>query len=324
MDLVYADENYATLYYCYQNTPASSLSNKPGTTGGEEYWVPTEVKDFVATKIFFSNLGFVENLGVNNLLLSDHGYIFGGLLPANTHYDAENPQTTNGNTILWVGSSVPSEAPFQVDASGNGIFTGRINASSGSFKGVVEAESGTMGPYTISQDGIHYIDPSSSGYWIDIFKDYLALNKVDSRGQASFSVSTNRGSLAPLLQLSETGRGVPALAIANGFVTGFGLGIRHGGSSNMTLDSTDNVVIFNNSSARTITLSPYDGLDGHIVAIIHTTSATLTVSSSKPIVQILSNGTTEAYTSASGRPEVLLAIYSASTQKWYLSFLKSS
>ena len=311
VDIVYLNGNYGTLYYCKQNHTAVQ-ANKPGTSGGNSYWAETEVQDFLATKLFFADLAWIENLGVNALKIAKAGTTYGGFMPPQTQNEG------NESTILWAGNSDATDAPFQVDRNG------AVLATNANISGEINASSGEIGPYTISQDGIHYIDPSSSGYWVDIFKDYLALHKADSQGHSSFGVSTNRGASAPLLQLSETGRGVPALAIVNGFVTGFGLGIRHGGSSNMTLDSTDNVVIFNNSSARTITLSPYDGLDGHIVAIIHTTSATLTVSSSKPIVQILSNGTTEAYTSASGRPEVLLAIYSASTQKWYLSFLKSS
>lgn len=317
VDLVYADENYATLYYCYQNTPASSLSNKPGTTGGEEYWVPTEVKDFVATKLFFSNLGFVENLGVNNLLLSDHGYIFGGLLPANTHYDAENPQTTNGNTILWVGSSVPSEAPFQVDASGNGT-----------FKGVVDAESGSIGPYSINQNGILYQDTSSTGsigfYGADVSKAGLRFGKGDSSGDSYFYVDVSRGGSRPLIKIGEDGRDAPAVSIESGYVAGLNLRLRTGGSSDMTLYQDDNLVIFNNNATRTIYLpGGYDGNDGRIIFIIHTTSSTLRVTGAS-IVQVLSTGASVVSVAESGRPETLMLIWSAEAGRWYLTFLKSS
>lgn len=317
VDLVYADENYATLYYCYQNTPASSLSNKPGTTGGEEYWVPTEVKDFVATKIFFSNLGFVENLGVNNLLLSDHGYIFGGLLPANTHYDAENPQNTNGNTILWVGSSVPSEAPFQVDASGNGT-----------FKGVVEAESGKIGPYSIGASGIKYTaDGSTPSSWkgADLDKNGLYLLNADSSGISGFQVNTSRTGNSALVTLSEDGQYQPAMYLLSGFISGFRLKVR-AISSNATLYNDDNVVIASNSSTATINLMGMaDMFDGQIVAIVHTSSSTLRVSGgATPIVQVLSSGATVVSVAESGRPETLLFVYSADNGRWYLTFLKSS
>ena len=273
----------------------------------------------IATGLIFAQEEYVVNLGVNRLKVLDNDTVVAGMMPANPSY--------NGDNILWAGSATASSAPFKVDKTGKltatgADITGAITATSGSFTGTINASSGEIGPYTIDQDGIRYQD-ASTGYWADFFKDQISLSKSDSQGQSSFVLSTSR-SIAPLITLSEHGRGKPALHIANGYITGFGLGIRHGGSSNMTLDATDNVVIFNNSSTKTITLSPYDYLDGHIVAIIHTSSSTLNVTSSKPIVRILSSGTSEVYTADSGRPEVMLAIYSASTQKWYLSYLKSS
>ena len=293
IDYVY-NADHSKMYVCIKTPPVGTpLTN---TT----YWQESAIQDFVATKIFYSQYGYVQNLGANAVkIANDQGVVSGGFMPPNTE--------GNGNTIFWAGGSTPSAAPFTIDNSGN-----------------IKANSGNIGPYSIDQTG-GFTYPLTNGVAAQFHKNYISLNNDASSGLSQFSVDTSRTGTDPLILLNEDGRGAPAIALQAGFISGFRLKVRTGGGSNLGLAVTDNVVIFSNTSSRTITLpSPYDGFDGHVIVIVHTTSTSLTISASKPIVKVLSSGASEAYTAASGTVETMLMIYSADNDKWYLSYLKSS
>lgn len=122
VDLVYYNGNYNVLYACKKSHYSSNSSAPPNTN----YWEACPMKDIIATKIFYSQLGYVENLGVNHLKVQNGSSIVGGFMSANTTYASNK---NNGNYLLWAGSDTPSTAPFSVDKDGNGNFAGVVRAS---------------------------------------------------------------------------------------------------------------------------------------------------------------------------------------------------
>lgn len=124
VDYVFYNGDYTKLYLCLKNT----ASVAPGNT---TYWQQTTLLDFVATKVFYASLGFVDNLGVRVVKIEQSGSIYGGFMPPNTNYgeDGMGGYVNNGNYIFWAGAAQPGNAVFSVDKDGvmkatAGIFSG--------------------------------------------------------------------------------------------------------------------------------------------------------------------------------------------------------
>ena len=114
VDYVFYNGDYSKMYVCKKST--SSVA--PGNT---TYWTEATLQDFVATKVIYSTLGYVDNLGVNVLKINKAGTVTGGFMPPSTD--------GNGDTIFWAGGSTPSNANFTIDKWGN------VTANSGTFSG---------------------------------------------------------------------------------------------------------------------------------------------------------------------------------------------
>lgn len=117
VDYVFAPGDTSVMYYCKTDHTSANISELSDTSK----WGSTPVTDFVATKVLYSTLGYVQNLGVNILKVQTGGVVTGGMMPPSTD--------GNGNTIFWAGSSSPGTAPFTIDKDGN------MTATSGTFSG---------------------------------------------------------------------------------------------------------------------------------------------------------------------------------------------
>ena len=127
------------MYVCIKTPPVGTpLTN---TT----YWQESTIQDFVATKVFYTEYGYVQNLGANAVKVADsNGVVFGGFMPPQT------PNEYNGDYVFWAGAATPSNAPFWIDKDGN------IKATSGTFAGFLRMPfvEITQGAYHLS--GIMY------------------------------------------------------------------------------------------------------------------------------------------------------------------------
>lgn len=135
VDYVY-NANYTKLYVCIKTPPVGTpLTN---TT----YWSESTVQDFVATKLFFAEYAYIQNLGANAVkIATPGGTVYGGFMPPSTE--------GNGNYIFWAGGSLPGNSPFTVDKDGN------INAQSGTFSGFLRM------PFEKITDGAYHLSGSS-------------------------------------------------------------------------------------------------------------------------------------------------------------------
>jgi len=112
IDVIYKDGTY---YYC-STTYYGKLSPWSNVSS---YWTAGESFDFIATKLLLAQNASIDFLTGNELYLRDaNGNITAG--------------AAGGNGInFWAGADSPSNAPFQVDVSGNvyankGVFAGYI------------------------------------------------------------------------------------------------------------------------------------------------------------------------------------------------------
>lgn len=122
--------NSGNIYYCKKDH-TSSLAI---TLANREYWEPTTMTNFVATKVLYTEYGFVKYLGANSVKIANSsGTIYGGFMPPNTD--------GNGEYILWAGGSTPSDATIKMHQNGTGYF----------------------GPYSLGPDGFEY-SVSNSNY----------------------------------------------------------------------------------------------------------------------------------------------------------------
>ena len=133
--------NHTKLYVCIKTPPVGTpLTN---TT----YWQESTIQDFVATKVFYTEYGYVQNLGANAVkIATTGGTVYGGFMPPSTE--------GNGNYIFWAGGSLPGNSPFTVDKDGN------INAQSGTFSGFLRMpfEKITDGAYQLSTNSYELAD----------------------------------------------------------------------------------------------------------------------------------------------------------------------
>lgn len=114
VDYVFPPNDTSIMYYAKKDVPAgTALSNT-------EYWASTTVTEFVATKVLYSTLGYVQNLGVNILKIISGGTVYGGFMPPSTD--------GNGDYIFWAGGSTPGTAKMTIDKYGNGYFEGTVKA----------------------------------------------------------------------------------------------------------------------------------------------------------------------------------------------------
>lgn len=296
VDFVYYNGNYATLYYCKQNHRSSDSNHPPIAPITEnDYWVASTVQEFIATKLFYSQLGYVENLGVNNLKVGDSGSLVGGFMPPYTSYDPNNPNTNNGNVILWVGGT-PSNATFSVDKYGNGKFGPFISNSNGFTYSNEEAGSSGQGESEVT---LHY--------------NKLGLNLQDQPGTVSFEASSSYSADAvveiniggygsevdkPALLIDSSYRGNPgeAIRIDKGYVTildgviqGLRPAIRVAQSTNF-LQITDHTLIIpaGLTSSSSVTL-PSPAKEGQEYIIANFSNWTTYISSPSATYYYLSN-----------------------------------
>lgn len=113
------NSDHSKMYVCIKTPPVGTpLTN---TT----YWQESTIQDFVATKVFYAEYGYVQNLGANAVKIATSGGTgYGGFMPPNTE--------GNGNTVFWAGASTPATSPFTIDKDGN------IKATSGTFAGYLQ------------------------------------------------------------------------------------------------------------------------------------------------------------------------------------------
>lgn len=128
--------DHTKLYVCIKTPPVGTpLTN---TT----YWQESTIQDFVATKVFYAEYGYVQNLGANAVkIATTGGTVYGGFMPPSTE--------GNGNYIFWAGGSLPGNSPFTVDKDGN------INAQSGTFSGFLRM------PFEKITDGAYHLSGAS-------------------------------------------------------------------------------------------------------------------------------------------------------------------
>jgi len=122
VDFVFYNNDATKMYYCKTGHTSSSQELPPSSNK----WVEATVQEFVATKVLYSALAYVENLGVNVLKIVKAGTVFGGFMPQNTANE------DNGNYILWAGGATPSTAPFRVDKDGK-VNATDLNITGGSI-----------------------------------------------------------------------------------------------------------------------------------------------------------------------------------------------
>lgn len=166
VDFVYYNGDYNTLYYCKISHTSSSSINPTNTT----YWGVAPMKEIIATKLFYAQLGFVNNLGVNILKVQNgnSGSIYGGMMPPDTDYASNK---NNGNTIFWVGGATPDDqnTAFKVDSSGNGTFAGVVRATA-LYKSLVRYSKSTNSSTTYLDGGCPDI------IVVKVFKDTIGTN----------------------------------------------------------------------------------------------------------------------------------------------------
>lgn len=128
--------DHSKMYVCIKTPPIGTpLTN---TT----YWQESTIQDFVATKVFYTEYGYVQNLGANAVkIATTGGTVYGGFMPPSTE--------GNGNYIFWAGGSLPGNSTFTVDKDGN------INALSGTFSGFLRM------PFEKITDGAYHQSGSS-------------------------------------------------------------------------------------------------------------------------------------------------------------------
>lgn len=63
---------------------------------------------------------------------------------------------------------IVESSQFVLDAAGNAVFSGQLNAASGSFSGAVTATSGYIGPFEITTNGLEWIGNQSTKIWGNI------------------------------------------------------------------------------------------------------------------------------------------------------------
>lgn len=164
--IVYDDVNHTGWY-----TPVySHLTSKGEVLTDTAKWRMSNMQ-FVATSVFFAQMAYIENLGVRNVLLSDGSTIEGGMCHSDKN---ENGNPLNlGDVRFWLGSGSPALGKIRgykdgtfVAANGKAVFDqsgdvtlcggnakfdkngnttiANLNATSGKFKGEVNATSGSF------------------------------------------------------------------------------------------------------------------------------------------------------------------------------------
>lgn len=142
-NVVNGQPDYTKMYYAKKDSTGVQPPN--GT-----YWEQTTVQEFVATKVFYASLGYVDNLGVRIVKIEDSGTIYGGFMPPQTAYAQGK---NNGDYIFWAGGDSPANAVASIDK--NGFF----RASAGIFSGFLQI------PFVKITDGCSY---SSSGRYYTV------------------------------------------------------------------------------------------------------------------------------------------------------------
>lgn len=328
VDLVYVADNYATLYYCKQNNTANDqvgTRNKPGsgTQLANDCWGSAEVTDFLATKLFFSDLSYIENLGVRNLLVTDSGTIVGGFMPANTDYA---DQKNNGNYLIWAGAETPQSpnAIFSVNKYGRGKFGPFTSDGSG---------------FTSSSEDTGYLGGQGEST-VKLYSNKVSLYVHDQPGTMLFEAASKYDGDA-VLKLNISGYGTevdnkPALLIdaKNGADSGVAMRITDGFieglrprvdkfTGNTTLSYLNHNIIIPDSVTSTFTIFlPGSPLDGQEYFIFNASSgAAITISSGLNMLirQLSVSGTAgnSSFSLASGKKAHL--VYCAALSKWFES-----
>mgnify|MGYP003309341969 CR=1 FL=1 len=164
-------------------------------------WQRADKQRFVATSLFFANRAYINNLGVNNLLLTDGTGLYGGMcIPDKT--DSQHL----GDIRFWLGGDDPQKAPARIDKRGSvvfneGTFEGKIHARNLSQNIIQCAEHGDLNSDYFTEEQIyenltfddlyntwcHYV-PDMDETYFSVVSRYL--NDRDSRGDYSHHVTT--------------------------------------------------------------------------------------------------------------------------------------
>lgn len=280
IDVVTIYANNKQLKFQCSQTHTSSDSNKPTAGSTSAYW--QQLNDMVP---IYTPLLFAENAVINFL----QGMEF---VVHNSKTDiSENTiiaGLVGGDIPLFVGSNMPSNAPFRVAKDGSftatkADITGTINASSGEIGGFkIDTSTLTAQSYAnemlLSANLIRFTNNNNSLYiGADTYPSSLGgkfsgpIRAEVDRTVASSSLAGNVGMYISVdgakswddTNLYHTGN--HALYIPKGYITGFRLrNIRT--SSNRTLTDMDNVVFSVATGTITLTL-PYSPQDGQIYFI---------------------------------------------------------
>ena len=120
------EEWYTIVYDDVENTgwytPKSThITETDEVLTNEAKWLKSSM-NFVATSVFFAQMAYIENLGVRNVLLSNgKGEIEGGMC-----YSDDNGNGGSlglGDVRLWIGGSIPQEAPNRQYKDGSVVFS---------------------------------------------------------------------------------------------------------------------------------------------------------------------------------------------------------
>ena len=221
------EEWYTIVYDDVENTGWYTPKYTHTTTTDEKLtdakWWKSNM-NFVATSVFFAQMAYIENLGVRNVLLSNGKEIVGGMCYSDV--DESGHELGLGDVRLWLGGSNPQTAPNRQYNDGSAVFSNgnvrfdengnvainNLNATNGSFEGVVNATSGTFSngtftnvkisgsmrcPFTEPSDNIIYADThdnvilvSQPGPWL---KDYQMPWGTEQSGRRITLINWNWG-----------------------------------------------------------------------------------------------------------------------------------
>lgn len=115
------------LYYYCTNGHASSNSNKPGASGGGNYWNAANQFDFVATRVFLAENAQIDFLTGNDILVRDGNNIVAGMLGGTGVNFFAGPGS--GNTL----TNKAENAAFRVNNAGH-VDASDIAITGGSLK----------------------------------------------------------------------------------------------------------------------------------------------------------------------------------------------
>lgn len=141
---------YQGHYYQCIKTHTSTSNTPPDSTAGAEYWRLANEYEFIATKVLVADTAAVEVLNGGSLVVHDDTNTVTGGMSGGTN-------ANNNDVIIWAGDTQNNKdsAPFRI------LEDGTLYSTQANISGVVNANSGEIGGFNITQ---HSIESTQGAY----------------------------------------------------------------------------------------------------------------------------------------------------------------